>query len=234
MIFTPLTSVCCINIYERVKKKAIIYDIPVYLTHTSLVEDAEEASFGQDPYRFIILKLSPIFTLTLLCGPSVDINSLYHYISKSVKKEAEKELSSPTMAEWAIYYDVPDQILTWMFRSSHAMFSQSKAECTVRTGVEGVMGSNKDKQNEWFRDLMGLYSNYTEDVLEKPKSQDQYILSSKYWLYVVRKNNQELSILYNAEASTDVEQISEVAHDFFAWLSSLMKPDYIFSAQPHL
>jgi hypothetical protein len=186
----PSTSACCINIYERVKTEAIIYDIPVYLTHTSLVEEAEDASFGQDPYRYIILKLSPIFTLTLLCGPSVDVNDLYYYITKVIKKDAIKELASPAMADCAIYYDVPDKILTWMFRSSHAMFSQSKAECTIRTGVEEYTflvrrskyslikklskelqerekkkeeeeeAERRRKQNEWFRDLMRLYANF--------------------------------------------------------------------------
>ena len=76
-------------------------------------------------------------------------------------------------------------------------------------------------------------ASYPEDTFENPSSQDQYIQSSKYCLYVVRKNHQELCILYDTESSSDVEQISEVAHEFYACLSSLMKPDYVFSAQSH-
>jgi len=107
-------------LYEKVKTKAVIYDIPVYLTHTSLVDDDEQIYFGLDPYRYIILKLSPIFTLTLLCGPSVDLNELYLFIMKTGVKGIEKELSLNTMSDCAIYYEVPNKgfknsTLSWMF-----------------------------------------------------------------------------------------------------------------------
>lgn len=62
-------------LYQLVNKDAIIHDIPVYLTHTSLVEDMSQ--IGKVPYRFVIMQLSEIFSLTLVSDPTLDINELY-------------------------------------------------------------------------------------------------------------------------------------------------------------
>lgn len=54
---------------------SIIHDIPIYLTHTCLIEDMN--MIGKVPYRYVIMQLSDIFTLTLVSEPSLDINDLY-------------------------------------------------------------------------------------------------------------------------------------------------------------
>lgn len=54
---------------------AIISDTPVFLTHTSLVDDLQ--SIGRLPYRSVLLQLSDSFSLGLLSNPSLDINQLY-------------------------------------------------------------------------------------------------------------------------------------------------------------
>lgn len=88
---------CLLYLYKRVKNKAIIYDVPIYLTHTSLVEDPE--TVGVDPYRYIILKLSPLFTLTLVCGPSVDVNELYSFIMTVGIRDIGSELNSQSITD---------------------------------------------------------------------------------------------------------------------------------------
>lgn len=64
--------------------------MPVYLTHTSLVEGTE--SIGKDPYRYIILQLSELFTMTLLCGPTTDTNDLYKFLTSAT--DIKEELSN--------------------------------------------------------------------------------------------------------------------------------------------
>ena len=52
-----------------------MHDIPIYLTHTSLIDDMN--MIGKVPYRYLIVQLSEFFTLTLLTDPSLEINDFY-------------------------------------------------------------------------------------------------------------------------------------------------------------
>ena len=79
-----LTNASCTDI-NKINTSEKLYDFPVFLTHTSLVEDPENV--GIDAYRYIIIHISPLFTLTLLCGPSVEVNEFYDSIMKICEGE---------------------------------------------------------------------------------------------------------------------------------------------------
>jgi hypothetical protein len=65
-----------LNLYRSVNNDSIINDIPVFLTHTSLVDDIN--MIGRVPYRYVIMHLSDLFTVTLVSDPSLEINDLYY------------------------------------------------------------------------------------------------------------------------------------------------------------
>ena len=153
---------CLLYLYKRVKDKAIIYDVPVYLTHTSLVEDPE--TVGIDPYRYIILRLSPIFTLTLVWGPSVDVTELYTFIMKTGIKDVGAELSSKNTADWAVYYEVPDHILSFLYYDKHENVVRTFttfSESLLKSGMEEDISALDPTRNKT------RYSRVSKEFMEK-------------------------------------------------------------------
>ena len=65
-------------LYKLVHNDCMIYDMPLFFTHTSLLEDMSQ--IGKIPYRFVILHLSDKFTLTIVSDPQQDINLLNEVI----------------------------------------------------------------------------------------------------------------------------------------------------------
>ena len=92
-------------VYKTLSKEGLIYDTPVYLTHTTLVEDAP--AIGKIPYRYVVLKLSELFTLTLLSGPQLDVNELYEFIKTNVNKEMTNELTRRSTLQCALHLEMP-------------------------------------------------------------------------------------------------------------------------------
>src|SRR5258706_6287717 len=62
-------------LYKQTNADSIITDVPIYLTHTSLVDDMRYV--GHMPYRFVIMQLSELFSFSFVSDPELDINRVY-------------------------------------------------------------------------------------------------------------------------------------------------------------
>ena len=147
-------------LYKRINGQKDLCDIPVYLTHTSLVEDPE--TVGINAYRYIIFKLSDIFTLTLICGPDLEVEEVRKYADSKMV-----EWSDTNLTDCAVYYEVPDQILSWLYidKSESVMRSYTRSDLLLRSGKEDEspsLDSNKHK---------GKLSRFSRDFEERAKQE---------------------------------------------------------------
>ena len=104
-------------LYMQVHNDSIITDIPVYLTHTALIEDISK--IGYIPYRFVIMQLSEYFTLTIIIDDSIELNDLYDFVRKSVNKEMSRELTRESvLVDIGADFMAPLCCLAWVFRDT--------------------------------------------------------------------------------------------------------------------
>mmetsp|Transcript_7124 Transcript_7124/g.6320 ORF Transcript_7124/g.6320 Transcript_7124/m.6320 type:complete len:173 (+) Transcript_7124:316-834(+) len=107
-------------------------------------------------------------------------------------------------------------------------FSQDPRKEDIKT-----IRKKKLLESENFRDLIRLYLKLPiiepvgSEISEAPLSQDSYIICEDYILYVIRKDEQELILLFDKDLT--VEEISEISVEFFDFLQTQLKHNYVFS-----
>ncbi|CAI2368359.1 unnamed protein product [Moneuplotes crassus] len=274
---------CLLFLYKKLRNKEQLYDFPIFLTHTSLVDEPENV--GIDAYRCIIIHISPLFTLTCLSGPSVNSEELKESVLKACEEEAwmglSKEGPSKSIQDCAVYYEVPEHILSWMWldtsesivrtftrselllKSGHenptprvenrkSRYSRISQELTEGREIFGDRTSSlkesqksskkedlkslkrkKLQESEAMRDLIRLYLKLpiVEPVDEEQKefesyTQESYIISEAYTLYVIKENSKQLVLLF--DSSLEIDIISELSLEFNKYLKETLNKDYIF------
>ncbi|CDW82119.1 UNKNOWN [Stylonychia lemnae] len=100
-------------LYKKVYSDSVIFDIPLYLTHTSLLDDMSQ--IGKIPYRYVIFQLSELFKLTIISDPLLDINDLNDFVRSYIDKDMSQQLILTHKAESPIELETPQGCVYWQY-----------------------------------------------------------------------------------------------------------------------
>eukprot|EP00347_Sterkiella_histriomuscorum_P022838 403336959 len=214
-------------LYKLAHNDAMIFDIPLYFTHTSLIDDMNQ--IGKVPYRYVILQLADKFTLTVVSDPQLDINHLNEFVKSQVDLDMSQQFMKAFIRDSSIDFETPPLCTYWQFTDhknhlirSFAYKQQFDKYYPIIMTLNLQMPVIKDQVSQ-MKQFQQHSINVEDTIAQDSIAYQQYIFvkENNMQLFKIRdKRECELLILFEKEITNNL-----VALDFFKRLVVIFGDD---------